>query len=93
MLLCQEAGSKAYCISQLLDMGYAKEKLLMVGDAPGDRDAALKNGVRYYPILVGKEGESWERLQKEAFPKLLDGSFDENYQKKLIFTFEKNLGV
>lgn len=93
VLLCQEAGSKAYCISQLLDMGYAKEKLLMVGDAPGDRDAALKNGVRYYPILVGKEGESWERLQKEAFPKLLDGSFDENYQKKLIFTFEKNLGV
>ncbi len=25
----------------------------MVGDAPGDRDAAEKNGVRFYPILVG----------------------------------------
>lgn len=32
----------------------------MVGDAPGDRDAAEKNGVRFYPILVGHEGESWE---------------------------------
>lgn len=41
----------------------------MVGDAPGDRDAAEKNGVRFYPILVGHEGESWKRLLEEAFPK------------------------
>ena len=73
--------------------GYEAKKILMVGDAPGDRDAAAKNGVWYYPILVGKEGESWIRLKEEAFPKLLDGSFDEAYQAELIEEFEKNLGV
>ena len=93
MLLCQEAGSKAYCIGELIKKGYAKEKILMVGDAPGDRDAAMKNGVFYYPILVGKEGKSWERLMTEAFPKLLDGSFDSEYQAALIQEFEQNLGV
>lgn len=93
VLLCQEAGSKAYCIGEMIKKGYAKEKILMVGDAPGDRDAAVKNGVHYYPILVGKEGESWERLLTEAFPKLLEGSFDEKYQAALIGEFEQNLGV
>ena len=93
VLLCQEAGSKARCISELVKMGYEKKNVLMVGDAPGDRDAAGKNGVWYYPILVGREGESWERLLDEAFPKLLDGTFDEAYQKELIMAFEKNLGV
>lgn len=93
VLLCQEAGSKAFCIAELMKKGYEADKILMVGDAPGDRDAAAKNGVWYYPILVGKEGESWTRLKEEAFPKLLDGSFDEAYQAALIEEFEKNLGV
>ena len=92
-LLTQEAGSKAYCIGELVKTGYKPDHVLMVGDAPGDRDAAVKNGVRYYPILVGKEGESWQRLLDEAFPKLLGGSFDDAYQKELIAAFEKNLGV
>ncbi len=93
VLLCQEAGSKAYCIAQIVKKGYDADKTLMVGDAPGDRDAAVKNGVWYYPILVGKEGYSWERLLNEAFPKLLEGSFDEAYQAQLIKEFEANLGV
>ena len=65
----------------------------MVGDAPGDRDAAVKNGVWYYPILVGKEGFSWERLLNEAFPKFVEGTFDEEYQAQMIREFESNLGV
>ena len=93
VLLCQEAGSKAFCISEMVKKGYDVNKILMVGDAPGDRDAAVKNGVWYYPILVGKEGKSWERLLNEAFPKFMEGTFDEKYQDALIKEFETNLGV
>lgn len=93
VLLCQEAGSKAYCISEMIRKGYDTDKVLVVGDAPGDRDAAIKNGVWYYPILVGKEGFSWERLLKEAFPKFVAGTFDEAYQEQMIKEFEMNLGV
>ena len=80
-------------IGEMIKKGYSKDKILMVGDAPGDRDAAAQNGVWYYPILVGKEGESWNKLLEEAFPKLLEGTFDETYQKMLIEAFERNLGV
>ncbi len=91
MMFCQENGPKEYCISEMVKKGY--EKILVVGDAPGDRDAAVENEVWYYPILVGKESYSWERLLKEAFPRLLEGSFDEAYQEQLIKEFEMNLGV
>lgn len=93
VLLCQEVGSKAYCIGEMVRKGYDTDKVLMVGDAPGDRDAALKNGVYYYPILVGKEGESWDRLLNEAFPKFMEGTFEQEYQNTLIKEFEANLGV
>ena len=90
-LLGQEAGTKQYCIAELKKKGYDAEKVLMVGDAPGDLQAAQNNNVKYYPILVGKEGFSWERLVKEAVPKLMDETFDEEYQNKLIKEFNDSL--
>ena len=55
-------GKKAYCIEQMKKFGFDNTHVLMVGDAPGDLDAAEKNGVFYYPILVGKEKFSWDRF-------------------------------
>ena len=66
VMLGQEAGTKAYCIEQMKKFGFDNTHVLMVGDAPGDLDAAEKNGVFYYPILVGKEKFSWDRFQNEA---------------------------
>lgn len=74
VLLCQDAGSKAHCISELLKKGYAPDHVLMVGDAPGDRDAAKRNGVYYYPILVRHEVESWQEAPN-AFAKLVAGEY------------------
>lgn len=92
VVLAQNAGSKAVCIERLLTFGYDTKKVMMVGDAPGDRKAAQKNGVFYYPILVKREKESWEKMP-EAVKKLMDGSFDECYQEQLSREFEKNLGA
>ena len=91
VLLGQEAGSKAFCIGSLKENNYSNEQVLMVGDAPGDLEAALKNEVLYYPILVGKEDFSWERLASEALAKLLDGSYRGEYQQKLIAEFNSTL--
>jgi phosphoglycolate phosphatase-like HAD superfamily hydrolase len=90
-LLGQEEGTKQHCIAQLKTKGYDNEKILMVGDAPGDLAAAKNNNVRYYPILVGKEKFSWERLVNEAVPKLMNGQFDEQYQNSLIKEFNDSL--
>ena len=55
IVLTQNVGSKAFCISELLKKGYNKENVLMCGDAPGDLKAAETNEVFYYPILVKKK--------------------------------------
>ncbi|MGM0901870.1 MAG: HAD family hydrolase [Bacillota bacterium] len=91
VMLGQEAGTKAYCIEQLKTFGFDNTHVLMVGDAPGDLDAAQKNGVFYYPILVGKEKFSWDRFRDEALGKFMDGSFEVEYQQKLIDEFNDNL--
>jgi len=91
VMLGQEAGTKAACIAGLKEKNFSADKVLMVGDAPGDLEAALKNGVLYYPILVGKEEFSWKRLATEALQKLMGGSYKGEYQEKLIDEFNSSL--
>ena len=91
ILLAQDCGSKAHCISEMLKFGYEKNHVLMVGDAPGDCDAAETNGVWYYPILVNKEAESWTELREVGLNKLRDQEYAA-YQPEKKSQFLKNLG-
>ncbi len=91
IVLAQDVGSKAACIKEMLKFGYDRNKVVMVGDAPGDCDAAEKNGVHYYPILVNHEKESWEEAIAVAFGKLQSGEYAEyGVEKKQAFL--RNLG-
>ena len=91
IVLAQDIGSKAACIAEMMKFGYDPAKVVMVGDAPGDCDAAERNGVRYYPILVNHEKESWDELVKTGFGLLQDGQFDAFEQEKKQ-AFYANLG-
>lgn len=93
IVLAQNAGSKAFCIGELLKKGYDPDKTLMCGDAQGDLKAAESNGVFYYPILVRREKESWEEFMDAACGKLLDGSYGGVYQQQKKDAFLKNLGA
>ena len=83
IVLAQDIGSKAHCIAKMLEFGYDPDKVLMLGDAPGDSDAAEKNGVHYYPILVNHEKESWDEAVAVAFDRLMELKFKKNYQNLL----------
>ena len=91
IVLAQDVGSKAACIAEMLKFGYDPRKVVMVGDAPGDCDAAEKNGVHYYPILVGHEKQSWDEAIAVAYGKLRDGEYDA-YGTGKKQEFLKNLG-
>ena len=41
---------------------YPAGHVLMIGDAPGDRDAAQANGVLFYPICPDQEAKSWAQF-------------------------------
>ncbi|MBQ8813973.1 MAG: HAD hydrolase-like protein [Lachnospiraceae bacterium] len=92
ILLAQDCGSKAHCISEMLKFGYAADHVLMVGDAPGDCDAAEVNGVWYYPILVNREAESWTELREYGYGKLQDQTYGGEYQQEKKKAFIENLG-
>ena len=91
IVLAQDVGSKAACIAEMLKFGYDPAKVVMVGDAPGDCDAAERNGVHYYPILVNHEKESWDEAIAVAFGKLQDGSYAA-YGAEKKQEFLRNLG-
>jgi phosphoglycolate phosphatase-like HAD superfamily hydrolase len=91
IVLAQDVGSKAACIEAMLKFGYDPSKVIMVGDAPGDCDAAEKNKVHYYPILVNHEKESWEEAVAVAFPKLRNGEYAP-YGAEKKQEFLENLG-
>ena len=91
IVLAQDIGSKAACIAEMMKFGYDPNKVLMIGDAPGDCDAAGKNGVHYYPILVNHEKASWEEAVAVGFARLRSGAYPEyGAQKKQEFL--RNLG-
>jgi phosphoglycolate phosphatase-like HAD superfamily hydrolase len=84
----QEYGTKAEHIKFAAKGKYPDNKILMIGDAPRDLEAAKKNGILFYPVNPGYEESSWERLCNEALDKFFNGSYEGEYEKKLIEEFE-----
>ena len=91
IVLAQDVGSKAACIKEMMKFGYDPNKVVMIGDAPGDCDAAEKNGVHYYPILVNHEKDSWDEAIAVAFGKLQSGDYAA-YGSEKKQAFLRNLG-
>ncbi len=91
VLLAQDMGSKAHCIKELLKKGYESSHALMIGDALGDYEAAEKNGIFFYPILVKKEEHSWEECRQIALHRLQEGNYGGNYQEQVLKEFRENL--
>lgn len=87
----QEQGSKAEHVQYAAHGKYDPDKTMLIGDAPGDRDAAKKAECLYYPILPGNEKYSWARFKDEALGKFLDGTYAGEYQQKLIDEFNSYL--
>ncbi len=87
LLAGQEAGSK----SKQLRMGaggkYPPEKILMIGDAPGDLEAARSIDALFFPVIPGKEEASWIRLREEGLDRFFAGTFKGEYEDALIREF------
>ncbi len=87
-LICgQEMGSKKEHLQYGACGKYEAEKILMIGDAPGDMRAAKDNGVLFYPINPGKEAGSWQRFHEEAADRFFAGEYAGGYEQKVIDEF------
>ena len=84
----QEMGTKTEHLKFAAVDNYAAEKILMIGDAPGDHKAAKANGVLFFPILPGREEDSWERLHGEALDRFFAGTYAGEYEEELFAEFD-----
>lgn len=91
MIAGQEMGTKTEHIQFAAKGKYPDQKILMIGDAPGDFKAAKSNGALFFPIIPGREEASWEQFFKEAMDRFFSGSYAGDYEAKLILEFDASL--
>lgn len=84
----QEMGTKNQHLDLATSGKYPKDRVLMVGDAPGDRKAAEAVGVLFYPIEPGREDTSWKRFHDEALPRFFAGTYAGPYMAERVAAFE-----
>jgi phosphoglycolate phosphatase-like HAD superfamily hydrolase len=88
----QELGTKTEHITFAGGGGrYAPEKMLMIGDAPGDLKAARGNKALFFPVIPGREEQSWKRFFEESLDRFFAGNYAGAYEKSLIDEFDKYL--
>lgn len=87
----QEMGTKTEHIKFAAAGKYAPEKILMIGDAPGDYNAAKKNNALFFPIVPGHEEDSWKRLHDEALDRFFAGTYAGSYEAALVKEFDASL--
>lgn len=91
MIAGQEMGTKSQHLQYAAAGKYPAEKILMIGDAPGDYKAAKSNGALFYPITPGKEEASWKRFFEEGLNRFFSGKFAGSYEAELYREFDASL--
>lgn len=84
----QEMGKKSEHLAIAAGGKYPADRILMIGDAPGDMKAARANGALFFPVKPGHEEESWEFFVNEAIDIFRAGLYAGAYEAKLIEDFE-----
>lgn len=87
----QEQGTKSEHIALAAVGKYPPERMLMIGDAPGDLKAADDNGALFFPVIPGDEDRSWKLFHDEALNRFITGTFRGEYQNRLLGEFRRSL--
>jgi phosphoglycolate phosphatase-like HAD superfamily hydrolase len=82
----QEVGSKKESLAAAKQ--YPPAHTLMIGDAPGDHQAAVANNCLFFPVNPGAEEASWRRLFEEGIQRFFEGTFAGAYQERLLAEFD-----
>jgi hypothetical protein len=85
----QEIGTKKESLQAAAK--YPADHTLMIGDAPGDHQAAVANKALFFPINPGMEEDSWRRFHEEGIDRFLAGAFAGEYQAELSAEFDRYL--
>lgn len=91
MIAGQEQGTKTEHLALAAGSKYEEGHVLMVGDAPGDHRSAKENGFLFFPIVPGKERDSWIELKETGLERFYQGTYAGDYEASLMQAFEDSL--
>lgn len=87
----QDLGTKNEHLHMATAGRYPADRVLMIGDAPGDLNAARHVNALFFPIHPGHEMESWKEFIHQGYARFLNGTFAGTYQESLITRFNSLL--
>ena len=83
----QETGTKTEMLMRAAKQKYDNDKILVIGDSPGDLYAAKNVEALFYPILPTKEIHAWDNFNKEYLDVFLKGDYSGEKEKRQIEEF------
>jgi phosphoglycolate phosphatase-like HAD superfamily hydrolase len=89
----QETGTKTQMLKAVAENKYDPDKILIIGDAPGDLRAAQNINALFFPILPLKEEVSWSEFNKVGYEHFINNSYTGEYQKNQIQKFQSVLNL
>jgi HAD superfamily hydrolase (TIGR01549 family) len=87
----QEHGTKTEQIFLAASGKYDNDRILMIGDAKGDLDAAKNNSILFFPVIPGHEDKSWAIFRDEGFNRFTSGKYRGKYEDALVEEFLRSL--
>jgi phosphoglycolate phosphatase-like HAD superfamily hydrolase len=87
----QEMGTKTQHITFAAAGKYPPNRILMIGDAPGDYQAAKGNNALFFPIVPGREEQSWKQFHDESLDRFLSERYQGDYEQNLLRAFDASL--
>lgn len=93
-ILCiggQETGTKIEMLLAVAKGKYTDDHVLIIGDSPGDLNAARNTNALFFPILPTREEQSWKVFNSESCDYFLSSNYNASYQKDQIMKFESIL--
>ncbi len=87
----QELGDKVTQLTKLTGGRYDLSRVMMIGDASGDLNAARGFGCRFYPIIPGQEEASWQRFTDSVYAAFQAGEYTAAQEAEYIAEFTASL--
>ncbi len=87
----QEMGTKTEHLTITTKGKYAENRVLMIGDSPGDSKAGQSVDALFFPINPGAEDTSWAHFLDEGIDRFFNRQYAGTYENKLLKAFQELL--
>lgn len=87
----QEMGTKTEHLTITTEGKYDKNRVLMMGDSPGDLKAAQSVDALFFPVNPGSEDTSWAHFLDEGIDRFFNQQYSGTYEDILMEKFQELL--